>query len=618
MTRRLCLAVVIMSAAGCADSTEQTAPVVAEAAVASVDDIAEPMESVPITASDSASESPHTALSERPEDPPENEDVADDRSALNWKLFTEEDARFEVKFPGAPQFTVHRNNDSDQEQRSFHVQLPASDVRLTVEWAPLHSEADRESLLQGMRLAFSGSHASADEIQLDGLRGLDIRIRQPDRGYTERRLILLTQKATLTATAAGPTKQFTSVDLQPFFDSVRVPRPVADTPAPVQLSDLSGRKFTFDRQSDWPPLFEAAPVTVSPRGLRVGRRYVRTVAKQFLNHDFRFEVWFNMQQGDSITFIGIGEGRGTGSYKEPAKSVHMRIHHESIGGVGLAKDGQIFGGKRIGRGLPNGDHRAIVEKHGSEISFAIDVDDDGPTPDDMTLVIPNLNEFAPFLHEKNSHLFLGGGSGITAIRLTMNPDHIAPPTPPPANSPAIRNEDHRLGAGHPWPDFLVGGPVTATEDGVVSSTDIATRATSFLNHDFRFELLLSLQEEDGIALAGLGRSREEASVFLRMHHEALHSGVGLAKSGQRTGTQKIGDSLPTGTHRIVIEKAGRRVTFSIDVHNDSPEQPEIQTTVPDITVFEPAMHSKNVRLFFGNAGTWQHVKLEVRNQQENQ
>ena len=312
---------------------------------------------------------------------------------------------------------------------------------------------------------------------------------------------------------------------------------------------------------------------------------------------------------------GIGSGRGGGAYKEPVESAHLRMHHESLkSGVALAKGGQTFGNQRVGPDLPTGVHRAIITKEGDAVTFAIDVDNDGRTDDDMELTVADIKAFEPALHSKNTHLFFGGGGAFKEVKLTFDP----PPSQSTTSNPSTNSrqnadatpsdEFHKFGGRSPWPAFLEGSPNAVSKGGLFSSGDVRTKSGGYLNKDFTFEVIFPLRNGDPIVIIGIGESRNKASVFLRIHHEYLKSGVGLAKDGQTRGNQRVGGDLPTGTHRAIITKEGNQVTFAIDVDNDGPTDDDMELTVPDIKTFQPKLHSKNTHLFFGH-GTFQEVRL---------
>ena len=64
-----------------------------------------------------------------------------------------------------------------------------------------------------------------------------------------------------------------------------------------------------------------------------------------------------------------------------------------------------------------GTHLISVKKEGSVVTFSVDVDNDGETPDDMELTIADIEEHASFLHTKNTYLFFGGTGQFKSVSL---------------------------------------------------------------------------------------------------------------------------------------------------------------------------------------------------------
>ena len=164
-----------------------------------------------------------------------------------------------------------------------------------------------------------------------------------------------------------------------------------------------------------------------PRGVVLGRTglgakgnfYVRTRSGRFLTEDFVFEVVFSFARGrNSIAFVGMGAGTGDRHHGEPWAAVNLRIHTPGRfeGGIGLTNAGPSAW-KGMGRISDVGPHRVRIEKAGSAVLFAIDVHNDGPSPDDFSRIIPDIKTFAPFLKGHNTHLFFGCGAVFHMVRL---------------------------------------------------------------------------------------------------------------------------------------------------------------------------------------------------------
>ncbi len=155
--------------------------------------------------------------------------------------------------------------------------------------------------------------------------------------------------------------------------------------------------------------------------------YVRTRDSSFLKQDFLFEMLFTTEHGaekNKIVIIGLGEGiPATTGYNEPINSVFFRIHPPDFGQgeVRLAKLklGEVIPTEdKIGEIRENGTHLARIEKKGNVVTFSVCVNYQGKFSADLSRTIPDVKTFAPFLTEKNTRLFFGGGGGFKEVRLT--------------------------------------------------------------------------------------------------------------------------------------------------------------------------------------------------------
>lgn len=174
----------------------------------------------------------------------------------------------------------------------------------------------------------------------------------------------------------------------------------------------------LDGSVAWPDYFDTPAIATTKDGLKkLGRQYVRTPRGNFLRDDFTFDLVFEIKRDDGIAFVGLGEGRGRQAGDEPINSVNLRIHGQDLakGDVLLANKGPI-NGQLVGR-IPPGTHRATILKTGDRVTLAIDVDNNGPSPEDLQQIIPNIREFASYLDDTNCHLFFGGDGNFKAVRL---------------------------------------------------------------------------------------------------------------------------------------------------------------------------------------------------------
>jgi hypothetical protein len=73
----------------------------------------------------------------------------------------------------------------------------------------------------------------------------------------------------------------------------------------------------------------------------------------------------------------------------------------------------------VGSNPGAGTHLVRIVKVGSSVTFSVDVDTDGPSPDDIVHELPDIREYAPFLHEKNTSLFFGGAAVFRRVSVTF-------------------------------------------------------------------------------------------------------------------------------------------------------------------------------------------------------
>jgi mono/diheme cytochrome c family protein len=396
-------------------------------------------------------------------------------------------------------------------------------------------------------------------------------------------------------------------------------------PAPQTLR-VSDDWFSLGSRQRWPTFLERARWSLPGRGGLTfqGRNFIRTEDRSFLVRDFTFEIVFSLSKGDKLAFVGMGEGRGRQAGDEPANSVNLRIHPPNVadGDVGLSNVGA--GGTVIGRIASEGTHRAVITKVGESVTFSIDVDDDGDTPDDFERTIPNIHDYAPFLTSKNTHLFFGGDGTFQKVRLTVGA------------IPGSRTADARSTSSgpsrQPETDLDAFNLSTALQGKggltVKPRTVIRSRAGDFLTGDFQFEVIVTIPESstreplDRPVFIGIGEGtydrlhEVERCVRLRMNPPGLGEGsMILARTGadgrlEQGSKQQIGQIRRAGTHKVLIHKRDHAVTFSVDVDNDGESPDDFESTIPDISEYADYLHSKNGYLFFGGDAKFSNVKLE--------
>jgi hypothetical protein len=176
-------------------------------------------------------------------------------------------------------------------------------------------------------------------------------------------------------------------------------------------------------KNKFPSLLQSSKEVISDKnGLSLKRRYYLLTKKgDFLTRDFKFEIVYTMKEGDAndTMFLGIGEADRNSAYNEPKNSVYMGMGPPNLenGRVGYAN--KLGGGAGTLGTIPKaGTHRASIEKIGDVVTFAIDVDNDGPSDDDLEQTIPDIKAFGPYLHKKNTYIFFGGGGVYHRLRLS--------------------------------------------------------------------------------------------------------------------------------------------------------------------------------------------------------
>lgn len=176
-------------------------------------------------------------------------------------------------------------------------------------------------------------------------------------------------------------------------------------------------------KSKFPALFQPnKAVSTNKNGMTVsGRNYVLSKKGDYLSKDFKFEIIYTLNGGSTkeIMFVGIGEADRNTAYNEPKNSVFLKIHPPNVdGGSVVLANAAASGLGGVGAISKDGTHRLTIEKSGEVVTFAIDVDNDGESDDDIEKIIPDIKAVGPFLHNKNTYLFFGGGGTFNRLRIS--------------------------------------------------------------------------------------------------------------------------------------------------------------------------------------------------------
>ncbi len=189
---------------------------------------------------------------------------------------------------------------------------------------------------------------------------------------------------------------------------------------------------TFGSKTRWPSYLHGGDAAaIGKDGLDVRKnKAVYTKQGDFLKRNFVFEAEYTFSvaggREQGTMYCGIGAASANGDSPEqfvqlaefpPASTAkgHVAIFRKN-GGPGGAQEVQ-----KLGAIVTNGPHRLRIGKSGAAVTFSIDADNDGKSADDLEFTVPDFQEFAPFLHEKNGYLFIGGGVVFQKVRLTILP-----------------------------------------------------------------------------------------------------------------------------------------------------------------------------------------------------
>jgi hypothetical protein len=183
--------------------------------------------------------------------------------------------------------------------------------------------------------------------------------------------------------------------------------------------DSVGWTSLADRKA-LPDPFAALPqASFSRDGVTTGGRfYAATKGGDYLAKDFKFELVYTLRNGtvEDIIFVGIGSAARGGQFNEPKESVFLAIHPPNVIG------GEIqLAGAAAGKVAKEGTHRVTIEKKGDAVTFAIDIDNKRKPERDVAKKVEDIKKAGPFLTDKNTHIFFGGGGVFKQFRLTEKP-----------------------------------------------------------------------------------------------------------------------------------------------------------------------------------------------------
>lgn len=394
----------------------------------------------------------------------------------------------------------------------------------------------------------------------------------------------------------------------------------------------------------WAP---SAKATIDAAGLPLKDVTLTSRTGDYLNRDFTLDVVYRYMPNESGTMmLGIGENKRDGG-NWVINSVVTRI----AGPGNRSGAGSAFFTFRVFHdmhvwGTPGKDHPGPnllrMEKRGNTLMYALCVDFKDRFEPDFMVVVPSLSHQAPYLNERNAHLFLGEGGTIEQMRLVVagasaapapqtpiasaTPGAVTPPAPgtvtppapgtvtpppkappvatPPATAPAAvaSGSLFSVAGGAGLPRFLtVASNAYADADGLHG--DARTIDTNLINRDFTIDLLATIPASEGTFLAGLGafkpdsdRDRPENVVVVRMGAASREGNVRVV-IGRSEGVDlgKVGRN--PGPHLLRLEKRGRALTVSVTPNYQGKHEPTAVRTLPDVQGAAPFLSAENGGVF---------------------
>lgn len=143
------------------------------------------------------------------------------------------------------------------------------------------------------------------------------------------------------------------------------------------------------------------------------RRYIRTVATNYNEINFRFELTFTTTTltTSSVMFMGIGTGDRrqdmSFGHNEPWQSLFFRAHVPNLAGGKVSVSNRPAADLNIIGAIGAGTHRGRIEKVGKAITYSLDANFNGAFAADMSITYPDLFALVPTLNSTNSRLFFG-------------------------------------------------------------------------------------------------------------------------------------------------------------------------------------------------------------------
>lgn len=186
---------------------------------------------------------------------------------------------------------------------------------------------------------------------------------------------------------------------------------------PEHLIRLSGPRLPtfFKQQRD---------LKFQNNALLVDGKHIRTVASDYLNKDFTFDVVYRLPQEEyGPMLVGIGENGRNGGWI--LNSVCAKVHgqrHEGLVQLMVSKQQDAELGK-FGR-TADGPHMVRLQKKGNTLTIAVCPDYKNKFDPTVSRTIPDLKSIAPFLTSANSGLFISDKGIVEQVRLVIDGEAI--------------------------------------------------------------------------------------------------------------------------------------------------------------------------------------------------
>jgi mono/diheme cytochrome c family protein len=182
-------------------------------------------------------------------------------------------------------------------------------------------------------------------------------------------------------------------------------------------SQLEGKEYPLGEGHPFPPYLVGTDAGESLKdGFRLKpEHYIHTKEGNLLPRDFVFELTFDIDRGEGIMVVGIGD-----QYRPlngPSR-ISWRIHppHLAGGYVAFGKSGATE--EEIGRITQTGTYLLRLEKKDKALLFSIGTKSKDHFETVVTRTTPDVRSFAPFLNEHNAFIYVGNAGKLKQVRLT--------------------------------------------------------------------------------------------------------------------------------------------------------------------------------------------------------